>query len=49
VEGYLKIILEKQAGNLVDDYMVLLERCKERLRGMRTLITDLINIARTEA
>lgn len=49
VEGYLNIILEKQAGNSVDDYTVMLERCKERLRGMRALITDLTDLAETES
>jgi hypothetical protein len=49
VEGYLNIILEKQADNSVDDYMVFLERCIERLREMIALIACLIDIARTEA
>ena len=49
VEGYLNIILEKQVGDSVDDYMVMLERCKERLRGMRALITDLIDLTKIEA
>ncbi|MBK7488318.1 MAG: hypothetical protein IPI74_00550 [Bacteroidales bacterium] len=34
MEGYLNIIPEKQADNSVDDYMVFLERCIERLREM---------------
>lgn len=49
VEGYIKIILEKQAGDSVDDYKVMLERSIERLKGMRTLILDLLDLTRIES
>jgi signal transduction histidine kinase len=49
VEGYIKIMLEKQAGDSIDDYKVMLERSIERLKGMRTLILDLIDLTRIES
>jgi signal transduction histidine kinase len=42
-------MLEKQAGDSVDDYKVMLERSVERLKGMRTLILDLIDLTRIES
>ncbi|MDX9770256.1 MAG: ATP-binding protein [Tenuifilaceae bacterium] len=48
VEGYIKIMLEKQAGDSIDDYKVMLERSVERLKGMRTLILDLLDLTRIE-
>ncbi|HRW26786.1 MAG: hybrid sensor histidine kinase/response regulator [Bacteroidales bacterium] len=49
VEGYVRIILDKQAGDSVEDYRGMLERCMERLKGMRALITDLIDLTKIEA
>jgi two-component system, sensor histidine kinase and response regulator len=49
VEGYIKIMLEKQAGDSIDDYKVMLERSIERLKGMRTLILDLLDLTRIES
>lgn len=49
VEGYIKIMLEKQAGDSIDDYKVMLERSVERLKGMRTLILDLLDLTRIES
>jgi signal transduction histidine kinase len=49
VDGYIRIILEKQAGNSVDDYKMMLERCLERLKGMRSLISDLTDLSRIES
>jgi signal transduction histidine kinase len=46
VEGYIKIMLEKQAGDSIDDYKIMLERSVERLKGMRTLILDLLDLTR---
>lgn len=49
VEGYIKIMLEKQAGDSIDDYKVMLERSVERLKGMRSLIMDLLDLTRIES
>lgn len=48
VEGYLRIMLEKQAGNSIDEYKVMIERSMERLKGMRNLILDLLDLTRIE-
>lgn len=49
VEGYLKIMLEKQAGDDIGEYMVMIERSLERIRGMRTMIKDLLDLTRYES
>ena len=49
VDGYLKIMLEKQAGENISDYTTMIERSLERIRGMRTLIKDLLDMTRYEA
>ncbi|PKP20909.1 MAG: hypothetical protein CVU05_08010 [Bacteroidetes bacterium HGW-Bacteroidetes-21] len=49
VEGYLKIMKEKQVGNQMDDYMEMIDRSIERIKGMRTLILDLLDLTRMES
>ncbi|MGC9471929.1 MAG: ATP-binding protein [Bacteroidales bacterium] len=49
VEGYLNIMLDKQAGDNIDDYRTMIERSIERLRGMRMLIKDLLDLTRYES
>jgi signal transduction histidine kinase len=49
VEGYLRIMQEKQAGNNIDDYRVIIERSLERIKGMRGLIMDLLDLTRIES
>lgn len=49
VEGYLKIMQEKQAGENIDDYMEMITRSMERTRGMRALILDLLDLTRIES
>ena len=49
VEGYLKIMMEKQAGEDISEYMVMIERSLERIRGMRTMIKDLLDLTRYES
>lgn len=46
VEGYLKIIKEKQAGDRLDDYLGMIDRSMERIQGMRNLIMDLLDMTR---
>lgn len=48
VEGYLRIMQDKQAGNNLDDYKIMIDRSLERIRGMRTLIMDMLDIAKLE-
>lgn len=49
VEGYLKIMKDKQAGNQIEDYMEMIERSIERIKGMRGLILDLLDLTRMES
>jgi len=49
IEGYLKIMQEKQVGDNIDDYAIMIERSMERLKGMRTLILDLLDLTKLES
>jgi len=49
IEGYLRIMQEKQVGELIDDYKVMIERSIERLKGMRGLIMDLLDLTKIES
>ncbi len=49
IEGYLITMQERQAGNNLDDYEVMLNRCIERIKGMRSLIGDLLDLTRLES
>lgn len=46
VEGYVKIIREKQLGDSVESYTEMLDRSLERIKGMRMLIMDLLDMTR---
>ena len=49
VESYLRIISEKQIGDNIDDYKDMIGRSIERIKGMRTLITDMLDLTRVES
>ena len=49
IEGYLRIMQEKQVGEQIDDYKVMIDRSIERLKGMRTLIMDLLDFTKIES
>lgn len=46
IEGYLRMMQEKQAGDLVDDYSTPIERSLQRIQGMRNLIMDLLDFTK---
>jgi two-component system sensor histidine kinase/response regulator len=46
LEGYLRMMQEKQAGERVDDYATHLERSIQRIHGMRSLIMDLLDFTK---
>ncbi|HNW89365.1 MAG TPA: ATP-binding protein [Bacteroidales bacterium] len=48
VEGYLRIMQDKQAGNNLDDYTTMIDRSLERIKGMRSLIMDMLDLTRLE-
>lgn len=49
IEGYLKMIKERQNGTQLADYDVMIDRSLERIKGMRTLILDLLDLTRVES
>jgi signal transduction histidine kinase len=46
LEGYLRMMQEKQAGELIDDYATPIERSLQRIQGMRNLIMDLLDFTK---
>jgi signal transduction histidine kinase len=46
LEGYLRMMQEKQSGELVDDYANAIERSLQRVQGMRNLIMDLLDFTK---
>jgi two-component system, sensor histidine kinase and response regulator len=49
IDGYLKIIKERQFGDTVEAYDEMLDRSLERIRGMRQLILDLLDFTKIES
>jgi len=48
VEGYLRIMQDRQAGNNLEDYDTMINRSLERIKGMRSLIMDMLDLTRLE-
>ena len=46
IEGYLRMMQEKQAGDKVDDYASAIDRSLQRIQGMRNLIMDLLDFTK---
>jgi len=49
IEGYLKMIRERQNGTKLEDYDVMIDRSLDRIKGMRHLILDLLDLTRVES
>ena len=49
IEGYLKMIQDRSNGTRLEDYDVMLERSLDRIKGMRHLILDLLDLTRVES
>lgn len=49
VEGYLKIMKERQVGDNLADYDAMIDRSLERIKGMRNLIMDLMDLTRLQS
>ena len=49
IEGYLRIMKDRQVGNDISNYEQMIDRCIERIKGMRTLILDLLDLTRIES
>ena len=48
IDGYLKMIKDRQFGNNIDAYDDMLDRSMERIKGMRQLILDLLDLTKIE-
>lgn len=48
VEGYLRIMQDQQVGNNLEDYGTMIDRSLERIRGMRSLIMDMLDLTKLE-
>ncbi|MFN8206240.1 MAG: hybrid sensor histidine kinase/response regulator [Bacteroidales bacterium] len=46
IEGYLKMMQDKQAGNDIASYEKMIERSLSRIQGMRNLIMDLLDFTK---
>lgn len=44
IEGYLRIMQDKQVGNDIEAYKPMIDRTLERIKSMRTLISDLLDV-----
>jgi len=49
VEGYLRLMSEKQAGDNIEDYSVMINRSLERMQAMRGLIMDMLDFTKIES
>jgi two-component system, sensor histidine kinase and response regulator len=49
VEGYLKMMQERQFGDNMLDYEKMIDRSLTRLKGMRNLIMDLLDLTKIES
>ncbi len=46
VEGYLRMMQGKEAGNAIDNYADQIDRSLQRIQGMRNLIMDLLDFTK---
>ncbi len=49
VDGYLKMLQERQLGDKLEDYDRIIDRSLVRLKGMRNLIMDLLDLTKIES
>ncbi|MEI6122028.1 MAG: ATP-binding protein [Bacteroidota bacterium] len=49
IEGYLRIMQDRQVGNSLEDYDLMINRSLERIKGMRSLIMDMLDLTKLES
>lgn len=49
VDGYLKMIRDRQLGENIEAYNEMIDRSIERIKGMRSLIMDLLDLTKIES
>lgn len=48
IEGYLRMVKEREMGDNLKDYDAIVDRSLDRIKGMRQLILDLLDLTRVE-
>ncbi len=48
IEGYLEMMQNKQFGDKIEDYQQIIDRSMKRIKGMRTLIMDMLDLTKLE-
>ncbi|MCD4773208.1 MAG: response regulator [Bacteroidales bacterium] len=49
IEGYLKIMSDRQVGENIKDYQTMIDRSMTRINGMRNLIMDMLDLTKIES
>ncbi len=49
IEGYLQIMKNRQFGNHLEDYDKMIDRSLDRIKGMRNLIMDMLDLTKLES
>jgi two-component system, sensor histidine kinase and response regulator len=49
IEGYLQIMREKKLGDSLNEYGEMIDRSMERIKGMRNLIMDMLDMTKLES
>ena len=49
IESYLRIIKDRQAGDKLEDYDLMINRSLDRIQSMRTLIMDMLDFTKIES
>jgi len=49
IEGYLRMMQERQAGDQIASYSEMIDRAMSRIKGMRVLIMDLLDLTKIES
>lgn len=49
IEGYLRSMQERQAGDRIEDYQKIIDSSISRIKAMRTLIMDMLDLTRIES
>lgn len=49
IEGYLRMIKERQLGQTLEDYDAIIDRSLERVKGMRNMIMDMLDLTQIES
>ena len=49
IEGYLQIMKDEQVGKNISDYQNIIDRSLERIKGMRGLIMDMLDLTKIES